>query len=246
MSPRGFILTNAHIGQYFLLASSTSAHVHCTIRSGSPAHASYDAALAFISPQWIHKNARTLTETQPMGTGRDDIAVLAITKSVSGSPLPSSFPFIPLTQKRDVLGEPVVIGSYAAQFLSGSEIKYSLYPTLVYGSVHKLFTFSTSTIDVVSLGGTAAAQEGSSGGGALDATGNLIALITTSTITGATSERTLYALTSSYIQREYAAEAGQPLRALLTESPSRAIESFSSRAAQLASFLEQESTSKRS
>src|SRR3989344_5772331 len=167
---KGIILTNAHIAQHFLLADRA---VSCTIRAGSPAVDSYTASLIYISPAWIQANANILTQTNPSGTGEYDFAFLAITKSAprndSGqattAPLPSSFPFIPLATAPPPISTPVVIASYGAQFLESSQIQSFLFPTVVFGSVKDVFTFATTTIDVLALGGSVAAQEGSSGGG---------------------------------------------------------------------------------
>jgi hypothetical protein len=223
IDPRGVILTNAHIGQYFLLRDRG---VSCTIRTGSPATDAYYAAPIFISPAWISANSATVTEAQPTGTGEHDITLLAVTRSATSANLPASFSYVPLGEEPPLVGEPIVIGSYAAQFLSSSAIQTSLYPTIVYGSIKDIFTFDTNTIDVASLGGSIAAQEGSSGGGAVDASGELTATITTSTTQGDTSTRQLNAITASYIRRDYAAETGRALTTLLADSPSIMVANF--------------------
>jgi hypothetical protein len=221
----GYILTNAHIGQYFLLADRG---VACVIRTGTPAKTAYLAAPVFVSPAWL---------ASPTGTGEHDLALLAISSTASGAPLPAAFPHVPLASAPPALGEPVVIGSYAAQFLELNQIENALSPTLVYGSVADLFTFAVNSVDVVSLGGTAAAQEGSSGGGAIDASGHLVATITTSTTQGDTASRRLDAITASYIRREYAAEASTTLDALLSEPPAAAIAAFAPQIPSLESGL---------
>ena len=211
---KGVILTNAHIGQYFLLADR---NVSCTIRTGSPAADAYKASLIYISPLWINANATVLTQATPIGTGEYDFALLAITKSATVSTLPALFPSIPLALQPPAQGSPVVIASYGAQFLDASQIQSNLYPTIVFGSIKDIFTFAVNTIDVLALGGSAAAQEGSSGGGVADASGNLVGTITTSTIEGATAARSLSAISASYIRGEFASEMGSPLDFLLGE-----------------------------
>jgi hypothetical protein len=223
IDPRGIILTNAHIGQYFLLANRG---VSCVVRTGSPAQNAYYASPAFVSPAWLSANSSALIEAAPTGTGEYDIAILVITSSATDSPLPNSFPYVPLGEDSPVLNEPVVIGSYAAQFLQSSAIANDLFPTIVYGSVQNVFTFQTTSVDVVSLGGSAAAQEGSSGGGVVDASGELTATITTSTTQGETSSRELNAITASYIRRDYIAETGLTISTLLSENPSTMVSNF--------------------
>lgn len=231
---KGIILTNAHIAQYFLFADRS---VSCTIRTGGPATDSYKAALIYLSPKWVHANADILTKTLPTGTGEYDFALLAVTKSASSQYLPSSFPSVPLAEVPPVAGAPVVIASYGAQFLETSQVQSSLFPTVVFGSVKDIFTFSGTTVDVIALGGSAAAQEGSSGGGIADASGALVGVITTSTITGATNTRSLEAITASYVRAEYAGEMGTPLNFMLDEPVSVAISDFASRIPVLEAIL---------
>lgn len=242
VDPKGIILTNAHVAQYFLLANR---NVSCTVRSGSPATDSYIAALIYISPVWLRANAGVLTEAMPSGTGEYDFALLAITKSAprndSGQAtivtLPSSFPFLPLATTPPLSGTPIVIASYGAQFLESSQVQSSLFPTVVFGSVKDVFTFAANTIDVLALGGSAAAQEGSSGGGVASINGELIGTITTSTVSGETNSRSLSAITASYIRAEYASETGQALDLLLAKPTSTAITDFASQIPALESIL---------
>jgi len=226
IDPKGIILTNAHVAQYFLLADRG---VSCTIRSESPAANRYNAALVYISPTWLQANATVLTESLPNGTGENDFALLAISKSITRTPLPLSFPFVPLATTPPAAGTPVVIASYGAQFLISSQIQSSLFPIIVFGSVKDIFTFRRNTVDVFALGGSVAAQEGSSGGGVVDASGALIGTITTSTISGATDTRSLGAITSSYIRAEYANETGSALDLLLSETTKTSIADFAPR-----------------
>lgn len=231
---KGVILTNAHVAQYFLLADRG---VSCTIRTGNPAQNAYKAALIYISSNWLHANAAVLTQVAPSGTGEFDFALLAITKSVTSSPLPSFFPAIPLATLPPTLGAPVVIASYGAQFLESAQVQSSLFPTIVFGSVKDVLTFGTNTIDVLDLGGSAAAQEGSSGGGVASASGDLVGTITTSTVTGDTSSRSLDAISAAYIRREYAAETGSPLSELLNQATSVSVSGFAARISELEAII---------
>ena len=231
---KGIILTNAHVAQYFLLADMG---VSCTIRAGSPAVDAYKAALIYISPAWVRTNATVLTQVLPTGTGEYDFAFLAVTSSATTAPLPSAFPFVPLAQTPPSAGVPVVIASFGAQFLSASQIQSSLFPTIVFGSVKNVFTFRTNTVDVFSLGGSAAAQEGSSGGGVADASGFLVGTITTSTVEGSTDTRTLGAIAASYIRAEYATEMGAPLDLLLSQPTIVSVSEFATEISMLESIL---------
>ena len=235
IDPKGVILTNAHVAQYFLLANKG---VSCVIRSGSPAVDEYQASLEYISPAWIQANAGVLSESMPFGTGEHDYALLAITGSTSSDPLPALFPFIPLASTSSASGTPVVIASYGAQFLNTAQIQSHLTPTIVYGSVKGVYTFGTSTVDVLALGGSAAAQEGSSGGGVVNATGALVGVITTSTITGPTYDRSLNAITTSYIQADFLNESGEPIAQLLAQPPADAAAQFAAHIPSLEAVVE--------
>ncbi len=238
ISSKGVVLTNAHIGQYFLLSDYPSkGNTSCVIRTGSPAKKSYSAELMFISPAWIKENPATLTKYAPSGTGEHDIALLSITKSLTSTPLPNKFPFVELSRETPRKDSSVVIGSYAAQFLTVNEIRDALYPTIAYGKVHEVFTFGTNTIDLISLGGNAAAQEGSSGGGVIDLNGKLEGLITTSTTQGATQTRDLHAITAMYIRHDYAKEATTSLDAILAEQPETVVTGFAPEAKKLTAVL---------
>jgi hypothetical protein len=234
VDPKGIILTNAHVAQYFLLSDRG---ISCVIRSGSPASNSYDAVLEYISPAWINANPNVLTESEPTGTGEHDFAFLAITKSAATASLPTAFSYIPLAIMPPDAQTPIAIASYGAQFIQTNQISSDLFPTIVYGSIKNVFTFGTNTVDVLSLGGSAAAQEGSSGGGVADASGNLVGTITTSTITGATDTRSLNAITASYIRADYASETGQPLDLLLAESTPTAVANFAPRISSLEAII---------
>ncbi len=231
---KGIILTNAHIAQHFLLADR---NVSCTIRSGSPAIDKYEASLIYIPSAWINANAKILTEANPSGTGEYDFAFLAITKSVTRDALPNSFQFIPLAVSPPNTKTPVVIASYGAQFLESSQIQSSLFPTIVFGSVKDVYTFMTNTIDVLALGGSAAAQEGSSGGGVSDVNSELVGIITTSTTKGTTDTRKLDAITASYIRVAYANETGSALDILLAKPTSTSIAEFAPQISVLESIL---------
>lgn len=234
VDPKGIILTNAHIGQYFLL---NDGDVDCTIRTGGPAVPAYKAALMYISPSWIQANPNVLTQASPSGTGEFDYAFLAITKSATATALPGDFPFIPLAESPVPTGTPIVIGSYGAQFLDSSQIQSALYPTIVFGSIKDVFTFALNSIDVLALGGSAAAQEGSSGGGVVDASGRLVGTITTSTVEGATDTRNLVAISASYIRSQYAHEMDSTLNDLLSESTSFSVADFAPQIPQLRSIV---------
>ncbi len=238
ISDKGYILTNAHLAQYFLLAGDPSSGVSCVLRIGSPAHDRYRARAAFVSPSWIRENVSVLRSSNPTGTGENDFAILAIVGSVTNEPLPSAHPFIPLATQEPHTKEPVVIGSYGAQFINSIEIQTALYPTLAFANIKEVFTFASSTIDVLTIEGSVAAQKGSSGGGLARVPGALVGIITTSTVEGSTAERTLASITLPYIAREYARETGHTLATLLSRSPIEAVAEFAQEGVTLRTLIQ--------
>ncbi len=239
IDPRGLIITAAHVGQYFLLRDDpTPGNVSCVIRKGSPASDAYTADPVYISPAWIEHNPTTLSESEPKGTGEDDFAILAITGSATDAPLPASFPYLPLSAATPKVGEQTAIGSYAAQYLGTKQIENQLYPTLVFEPITDRFTFTSTSVDVVSISGTPAAQEGSSGGGVVDAAGNLIGLITTSSTSGGVASRTLHAITPLHIRTSFAADMGIGLDTYLASTDIPAlVAQFKAEANDLGKFL---------
>jgi hypothetical protein len=72
--------------------------------------------------------------------------------------------------------------------------------------------------DVLSIVGTSAAQEGSSGGGIADANGGILGIITTSATQGAVADRTLYAITARHLRDTFKEDMGKELDAYLSSN----------------------------
>ena len=238
IDPHGIVLTVAHVAQYELLAQARPDLMGCFVRAGSPASFAYKAKPIYLSSNWVAQNPQTISTADPRGTGENDFALLAITSSDTSLPLPSSFPYVPLSPTVANVGDPVVIGSYGAEFLTSARIRSDLYPTLVFGSVHDHFTFTSTTIDLLSLGGGAAAQQGSSGGGVMNQNGQLVALITTSSSGSDLASRDLHAITNTYLLRAFKQESGFDLNSYITSAtPAVLVNTYSSKASQLANAL---------
>jgi S1-C subfamily serine protease len=234
IDPKGIILTNAHVAQYFLFADRG---VVCSIRSGRPAVDRYMAKPIYIPSRWVEANPGVIAEEGPSGTGEYDYALLAVNSGSDSSKVPSSFPYVPLATEAPVAKAAVLIGSYGAGTLETNQILTNLYSTLVLGSVKQVLTFGDNTPDMLWFVGSPASQEGSSGGGVVDESGQLVATVTTSTLSGDASIRSLGAITSSYIRREFASETGGSLDTLLSEPVETAIASFATQAPVLEAIL---------
>ncbi len=208
--PKGLILTNSHIAQYYMLKEVLpEGAITCIIRAGSPAQAAYRAEAAYVSSEWIQDNPSTLVATVARGTGEHDFAVLAITGSASPIPLPGSFPYVPLTKATPKLKDNVGIGSYGAQNLTSKQIQSSLLPTLVFAQVKSIYTFDSTSIDLLTLSGSAAGQHGSSGGGIVNANGQLMGIITTASDKGEFGNREVRVVTAGHIRSSFKEDSGQ-------------------------------------
>jgi hypothetical protein len=200
----GVILTNAHIAQTFLFEDFPSEDfVNCIIRTGSPARSAHKAKLLYLSPDWIEDNQDNLTVEEPTGTGEHDYAFLYIYESLTAAQLPETFPYVELdtSEEPHALGAEFLIGAYPAGLLGGRTIQNDLYAATSITKVAERYTFKETTIDLISLGGSIVAQQGSSGGAVVDERGRMIALISTSSLGGTTADRDLRAITLAHIER---------------------------------------------
>ena len=218
IDPRGVILTNAHVAQYVLLASDPGVDLSCVIRTGSPAVARFVPEVLYIPPVWIEGHAKDIKTSRPLGTGEHDYALLRIKETLLGSPLSSSFPFIPI-DAREAIGfvdDQVLVASYPAEFIGGMTAQLGLYPVTSITTIKGLLTFGEEgTVDIVSIGGVIGAQSGSSGGAIVNAWGRLIGLISTTSEGATTDERDLRAVTMSYINSDILAQSGLDLGEIL-------------------------------
>jgi hypothetical protein len=220
IDPRGVIVTVAHVGQNFLLRDYPEpGSGSCYIRAGSPARNAYSAEVIYVSPSWIDDNETTFLDSRPRGTGENDFAFLVITGTLTSTPLPSRFSYIPLSPvDTDIdVGDRVGTGSYAAEFLSSSEVRSALYPTIKFADVDDVYTFDRNTIDIFSVAAGSAAQEGSSGGAVINRDDSLIGLITTRTAKTDLSLRTLQALTMDHLRRSFRHDVGENMDAYLRQ-----------------------------
>ena len=167
---RGIILTNAHVAQYLLVSKHESEPTRCTIRTGAPARNKYIADVIAFPLVWAQEHAATIADEQQSGTGEHDWALLYITGTTDGSPLPATFPSVQFDTRQAVTttGDAVLIASYPAGFLGGATLQKDLWPAATTVAIQKVFPFVRTTIDVLSLGGSIVAQAGASGGAVMN------------------------------------------------------------------------------
>ncbi len=234
IDPRGLILTNAHVAQYYLIRDyEREDFIKCTIRTGSPARVAYKAEPVYISESWITENANNLNETNPRGTGQDDFAILAITESaIEGIALPESFPFIGVSGGTQLSsGQSVFIGGYPAGFLSGQAIQKDLNITSTVSQISEIYTFDIGTVDFITVDGSILSQKGASGGAVINDKENVIGLVVTSTDAASTGDRVLGAITTGHINISLLQQTGEGLAGILNGDIANMIEIFKTKTA---------------
>lgn len=209
VSGDGLILTNAHIGQYFLLKDFREKdYLKCVGRTGSPAYPKYNLELVYISEDWVKENKTLLKDQNPKGTGEKDFAFLRITGPIGTTNKIEPFFYIEPNPREEIyLNEPVLLASYPAGFLGGLSIIQNLNIASSITNIQDVFTFKDGYIDIISVGGTIVSQKGSSGGLVVDRNTSLIGIITTSSEGNTTSSRGLNAITLAHINRSLEAES---------------------------------------
>lgn len=219
---KGVILTNAHIGQYFLLRDyGVKNYITCTARQGSPASPAFLIEPFYVSKKWIEENKQTIKQEDPTGTGENDFALLRVVGTPNGQPLPQSFPYIEANIDPEMVlrSLPMLIIAYPAGFLGGITIQTNLSLTSSTGVIKELYNFyDKALLDVISVEGNILSQRGSSGGAVINqSTGKLEGIITTSTNNTSTGERVLFAITPGHINREIKTETGQTLNEFISQ-----------------------------
>lgn len=219
----GIVLTNAHVGQFFLLRDyPTKNNVDCVLRTGNPARATYRAQLLYFPIAWMKLNADKITLQAPNGTGERDYSFLYITGRTDGTPLPASFPYLsPYTGDIFNLDDETLLAGYPAGFIDGITVQTNLYVASAFGKINEIFTFTEGGgADLISVPGTIVSQRGASGGAVVRVNdGKLVGLIATATVVGDTSHRDLRAITLAHIDKSLTEDTGHNLHYLLTNDP---------------------------
>jgi hypothetical protein len=212
----GVILTNAHVAQFLLLEDVDARVVdtQCVVRNGNPALPRYTAELLFISPTWIFNNAKLITTEHPRGTGEYDYALLYISGSLDGSPLPTDYPALPFYTdflSKNLTGASVVTAGYPAEKLEREGSRAALIPKVASTHIIELYTFGSNYADIFSITESPVGEQGASGGPIVHDTLGAIGLIVTKGDAVTEGEKSLRALTLSYIDRTIREETGYSL-----------------------------------
>jgi hypothetical protein len=214
INPKGVILTNAHVAQFLLLEETDDvvSDVDCVIRTGNPAEAKYRAELLYISPTWIYDNAKLIDDESPRGTGERDYALLYISESTDKTPLPTDFPYIGVNTNlvaKSAIGVEVVSGGYPAEKLMKNGADAELTPVIAHANIGTLYTFGSNYADIFSISDSPVGEHGASGGPVANQFDkSVFGLIVTKGDVATEGEKSLRALTLSYINRTIIEETG--------------------------------------
>lgn len=214
IDPRGVILTNAHIAQYFLLKDyGMKDYVSCNIRTGNPATPKYKATLLYISPRWVKYNSDNIKRQEAKGTGEDDFAFLIIDRGLNAEQkLPATFPYLHIdTTEHDFTNQSVLVAGYGAGFLGGEEIQRNLYGISAIATVKEMLSYSGNTLDYLNISGNAVAQRGSSGGAVVNSEGTLVGVIGTVSSGTQTDTRELGGIGMSHINDSLLKQSGSAI-----------------------------------
>ena len=224
----GIILTNAHVAQYFLLATSTGrTKTRCSVREGSPARERYSASLIYLSPGWAHTIVEATTKKQPTkGTGESDFALLRVSAGGKGR-LPERFPVLPLDLATATLydGEQVTAAGYPAEGLTFRGVQKNLKFVAATSTITSTQSFERPNKDILALSDSPASATGVSGGPIVRSWGGLIGIAVTLKEGASTKdERSLRAITLSYIDRVLRTETGRSIFNYIADTTSNSVD----------------------
>jgi len=212
ISDRGVILTNAHVGQFFLLtAPGGKSKGSCSVRSGSPVKDQYLAELLYLSPSWMNSyTAAVSKKKENTGSGQQDFALLYVTKAKKGK-LPERFPAVPLASL-DSIGklkgtEAVTVTGYPADKLDFEGIRDEIEILSASADLTDIRSFGYTPSDVLVIAPSKVGQSGVSGGPVAQA-GNLLGIATTLSGEKNKGLKGLRALSLGYIDRVVRVETG--------------------------------------
>jgi len=205
VDPRGVVLTNAHVAQYFLLIDNHPKGVTtCSVRTEDPTMKPFGAKLLYLPPAWIKKHAKDIDSLEPLGTGEDDYAFLLLTNPNNREVSQPLFSSVKLNIGEETIdvGNAALIAGYPARTIAKEKEDLEQLPiSSTIAIIEQLFTFEKQTLDLLSLGDTSLSYGGSSGGAVVDEYNTLIGIITSSTDGATAKERELRAITLAHIDR---------------------------------------------
>ncbi len=203
ISPKGYILTNAHVTEGF------DSNFECLIRQGSPAR-----NLGYAKPVMFPQTYAQATQKEQQL--KNDAAIWKLTRGPGdppGLPLPNSFPYYEIDPNfYPEIGQPLVTFSYPAELLGYETLLKSLY--MLFGEA----TVSQMDQNFILSSTSLSSQAGSSGGIMVDVyTGEMVGLIFAVSQEKQINQRNLLSLNNNSINRIVQTEIGLSLQNFLNQ-----------------------------
>jgi hypothetical protein len=236
ISPKGVILTNAHVAQFFLLEDSGK-NMECTIYRENIPTFGYKADILHIPEKWVRENSTVISESNPRGTGELDYALLLINSSTNPViSLPRSFAYANVSLDNNIytVGRSISAAGFPGTPLNIFDLTKSGKLIIEPTEITDVFTFLNKTIDIFSTGNTSVAARGASGGGIFH-NNNLIGITVTTSRSGSGSK--INALTTTYINRSLQSEFGYGFESFLESDLNKKINTFKKEKLELLSNL---------
>ena len=216
VSERGIILTNAHVAQFFLLEGKKGrVKGECSVRTGSPARESYIASILYVPSIWLEQNVSEISSKLQKGSGKQDFALLYITKAKKGS-LPDAFPSLPMNMNATAAtNTPVTILGYPTGDLDAKAIRKELKALVATSTITEIESFNGSGLpDVVTVASSSAGSHGISSGPIMNARDQIEAVVAIKP--RAEDDRRIRGITILYIDRELRTLTGLSLSSILS------------------------------
>jgi hypothetical protein len=224
VSPGGVVITNAHVGQYFLLDKELNDYSCALYQENIPTYG-YVAELIYISPDWIKENKDVIRSKNPRGTGENDYAFLHITKNTNPAlPKPKNFQYANLnTSYNAEIGQKIDVAGFPGAPASILDLERTVGLKTDSSNIKDIFTFGQNNADVISTGVTKVAARGASGGGVFK-NNDLIALIVTTG--GSENKSYINAITTNYINRDLKNDFNKSIFDLINSDLEKESDSF--------------------
>jgi hypothetical protein len=226
ISKKGVVLTGAHVAQFFLLENLG---YECIVRMEDNNLSTFKAKPLYISEKWIENNASLIDSENPMGSGKNDYALLLITKATNPGTKLYKFPFISpeinLKTKENekqitLAGYPIDAGYYSSKEKTKLKVDKAF--------IERFITFEEEARDMIATEDTYLAYGGVSGGGIFKEN-KIIGLIVTKSSNK--NENVLNGLTINYIDRTLEEETGDNLDDYLSGNLEKIARKFDSKIA---------------
>lgn len=229
VSPKGIVLTNAHVAQFFILEAYNPNLITCSMYKENIPTYGYRGKLLYISPNWVKDNYKTIKTANARGTGEDDYALIAITENTNPIfGLPQSFPSAELRFNDVEIGDDVIVAGYPGGPTSLVEITRAGKLKFADVSILEVFTFGGNNIDIFTTSKSEVGAKGASGGGVFYGSNiNSNALVGTIVTTdGTNGNAKINAITTQYIEEDIENDSGFSLSYYLSGNTAAKIKDF--------------------